>query len=265
MNVEILQSTVSDNFFYVIADDAGRAAVVDPVDAATAVAFVKQRGLDLQWVVNTHFHHDHVAGDDAVLDAFPDARLIAGPDASQIDVEHPFDRVLAGGDTFSIGEAEARVLDTPGHTPGHVSVLVGTHLFSGDTIFVGGAGNCRFGGDPGVLFRTFRDVLSGLGDEIRFYPGHDYSRRNIEFALSIEPEHGGAREMLERSERSESGIFLTTLGEERTYNPFFRFGDTELREALEIRHPRTLAAQREQSESDEEAVFRTVRELRNHW
>ena len=265
MIVEILQSSISDNYFYLVADSAGRAALFDPIDSAAAIGFVKERGLDLQWVVNTHFHHDHVAGDDAVLDAFEGARLVTGPDADHIAVQHPIDRVMKDGDVLPIGEIRARVLETPGHTAGHISLLLEGHLFSGDTIFVGGAGNCRFGGDPPTLFRTYRDVLSAVPDDVRFYPGHDYSRRNIEFALSIEPEHPGARAMLERVERHQGGIFLTTLGEERTYNPFFRYAEPALREALQVRHPNTLKGEIERSDSVEEAVFCTVRELRNHW
>lgn len=266
MNVEILKSTISDNFFYLVSDDEGRAALIDPVDAATALERLRRGDLKLQWVVNTHFHHDHVAGDDDVLDEFSDARLVAGSDAARIDVEHDVSEVLASGDVLPVGDLELQVFDTPGHTPGHISLYGGDRLFSGDTVFVGGAGNCRFGGDPGVLFGTYRDVLTEFDDDVTFYPGHDYARRNVEFALSLQPDHPASRAMLDRIDSSDDEeLFLTTLGEERQYNPFFRWDDVELREALQSGHESTWEAERSHSDDDDEATFRTIRALRNDW
>lgn len=265
MKLEILKSDVSDNYFYVVADDEGRAAVIDPVDAATTIERFERGDLKLVWVVNTHFHHDHVAGDDAVLNRFSDARLCAGPDHHNISTEHDFDLILSGGDTLDVGDLSLSVIDTPGHTPGHISLLIDNALFSGDTIFVGGAGNCSFGGDPSILYRTFRDVLPKIGGDVTFYPGHDYARRNVEFALSLEPDHDVANAMLERIEQHSGGIFLTTLAEERSYNPFLRWDDASLRTALRERHAAVWDAERASSEEDGEATFRTVRALRNNW
>ncbi len=264
MNIEILRSNISDNYFYLVSDEAGRAALIDPVDAETAIATVREGGFELEYVINTHFHHDHVGGNDAVLEAFPQANLLAGPDAERIEGDHPVDKTLKGGEELHVGGLLAKVLDTPGHTPGHISLLVEDHLFSGDTIFVGGAGNCSFGGDPGVLFRTFRGPLAELGDDVTFYPGHDYARRNLEFALEIEPDNSTARSLL-ASLDDEPGIFLSTLGQERGYSPFFRWDDPALRQALRTRHAEDLNTESTRSESEAEAVFRTVRALRNNW
>lgn len=264
MQTRILKSTISDNYFYLVSDEAGRAALIDPIDAPTAIEAVNADGLELEFVVNTHFHHDHVGGNDEVLDAFPQANLVAGPDADRIDGRHPIRKVLRGGDELRVGAETFDILATPGHTPGHISLLHGSSLFSGDTIFVAGAGNCRFGGDAGVLFRTFRDVLGRLDDDVTFYPGHDYARRNLEFALALEPTHGPARKKLEEID-DEPGLVVTTLGEERRYNPFLRFDDGRLDDALAARHPETLAAQRAAAQDEREAIFRAVRALRNDW
>ena len=268
MHVETIQSQISDNFFYAVADDDGRCLLIDPVDADTAIARVRERGWALEFVVNTHFHHDHVGGDDAVLDAFEDARLVVGAgDADHIasSVASPIHRRLDGGDVVALGELELDVLDTPGHTPGHISLRLDDLLFSGDTIFVCGAGNCSFGGDPGVLFLTFRDVLSTLPDEVTFFPGHDYAVRDIEFALSLEPGDERAEELLARAKASGGDLFTTTLGEERSYSPFFRFDDEALAATLRDEHPDVWRDQDMLSASSEETVFRTVRALRNHW
>ncbi|QDG49692.1 MBL fold metallo-hydrolase [Persicimonas caeni] len=270
MQVDIIASEVSDNFFYVVHDAAGKAALIDPIDGAQAVAHISEHGLDLELVVNTHFHHDHIGGNDTVFERFPNARLVAGAgDSERIEAQQSrsIDRRLADGDSVEVGEASLTVLDTPGHTPGHISLLGGEHLFCGDTIFVAGAGNCKFGGDPSVLYRTFASVLSELDDEVVFYPGHDYSVRDLEFALSLEPDNERAEELLEEARaKNEAGeIFLTTLGTERRYSPFFRYSDPELVRALEDEHADVFEEEREESETRDEAVFRTVRELRNRW
>ena len=270
MNLHTLHSRISDNFFYIL-ESEGQAALIDPIDGEQAVEFVRDRGLTPVFLVNTHFHHDHIGGNGAVFSAFPDIDLVAGQtDAPRIEEQQSggrtVERRLAQGQTLELGAETLTVLDTPGHTPGHISLLVGDHLLSGDTIFVGGAGNCSFGGDPSVLFRTFRDVLSGLDDQVRFYPGHDYSVRDIEFILSIEPDNARAEEMLARARSTpDDEVFLTTLGEERSYSPFMRFEDPELADRLASEQSDVYADERERSDSRQEAVFRTVRELRNRW
>ena len=274
MNVEILKSDVSDNYFFLIFDDDGVAALIDPVDGKSAVERVKSEGLQLEVVINTHFHPDHVGGNPDVLEAFPDAIVVAGEvDADAIDAQfgsadqRGVDETVAGGDVVEVGEIAMDVLDTPGHTPGHVSFLCGHHLFSGDTIFVGGAGNCRFGGDPGVLFRTFRDVLRDLPPETVFYPGHDYAVRNGEFLLSIESEHPETLSVLEEAKRAAKAgrLMKTTLGRERAYNAFLRFDDPRLHQVLSDRFAEELEQARRSSDSEDEAVFRCVRSMRDKW
>ncbi len=269
MEIEILESRVSDNYFYAV-EDAGQAALIDPVDGSTAVEWVRETGAELRYLINTHFHPDHTGGNPTVLEAFPGVEWVAPQaEAERIDGQvdgEGLDGGLAAGDELEVGKNIFEILETPGHTPGHISLQYGDDLFSGDTIFVGGAGNCNFGGDPGTLFRTFRDVLSELSDDVRFYPGHDYAVRDIEFSRSIEPDNDRADEMLERAKASrEDGIFLTTLGEERAYSPFFRYDDPQLRRRLADEYGSTWEQCETASRSDEETAFRTVRELRNEW
>lgn len=272
VNVEVIRSDVGDNFFYLLDDDYGVMALIDPVDGEKAVERVRERGGELAAIINTHFHPDHVAGNPVVKAAFPEAKVIGPADEiSEIEGQFPsgpgVDRGVCGGDWIDMGRVHLEVLDTPGHTKGHITIRQGAHLFSGDTVFVAGAGNCRFGGDPGTLFRTFREVLSHLPGESVFYPGHDYSVRNAEFVLSIEPEQEEAKRVLrEAKEAAGKGKLMTTsLSRERKYNPFFRYDDPALRAALEERYGKELEAAREESESEAEAVFRCVRSLRNKW
>lgn len=265
MQIETLASTISDNYFYLI-HDGEVGALVDPIDSDTAIAAVERAGVRLEWLINTHFHPDHVGGNDAVLAHFPDTRLCAGPDHVRISSARPFDLVLGHGDALAFGSLQLDVLEVPGHTAGHIALHSGLDLFSGDTIFVAGCGHCRFGGDPAALFRTFRDVIAGLPDETRFYPGHDYAARNLEFAISLEPNRAPATAKLAEVRAADAPRpALTTLGSERQYNPFFRAGDPALREALLARHADVWNAERAVSADDDEATFRAVRTLRNSW
>ncbi len=264
MIIEALKSTISDNYFYLV-HDGESAALIDPIDPGVAFAAIERAAVRLDLVINTHWHPDHVGGNDAVLDRYSAATLWSGPDHELITSNHAVDHIVADGDDIEVGAVKLHVLETPGHTAGHISLAVDGHLFCGDTIFVGGAGNCRFGGDSSVLFRTYRDVLTQIPGATVFYPGHDYSVRNVEFALSLEPNHGPALKMLERLTQQHGELLLTTLDEERQYNPFFRYGAASLQAALRRDHAELWQREREVSETDDEATFRTTRELRNSW
>lgn len=265
-SVTALASTISDNFFYMLSDGT-HAMLVDPIDAEVAIAALGE--LELTAVLNTHWHPDHVGGNKRVLEAFPNTPLF-GPTAEAELIEDlggvALSQALSGGDTFALGAHTIHVLETPGHTVGHISYLVDGHLLSGDVIFSAGVGHCKLGGDSGVLYRTFANVLSGLPGDSIVYPGHNYARRNCEFGLSILP--GDAALMARVDELEPAGertITLTTLAEERAFNPFMRCRDESLQQALKSTHAEQWERARASSKTDEEATFRTLRALRDEW
>ena len=250
------------NFHYLIAcAETGEALVVDPLDAGKCLDAARARGFAITQVVNTHEHRDHTAGNGAVV-AATRARVMAHTAAA--NVIGGVDRGLSRGDVVRIGRTvELEVLDTPGHTRSHLCLLAHGEtpaLFCGDTLFNAGAGNCHQGGDPSLLYDTFASQLARLPDAARVYPGHDYFARNLAFTLDREPGNAEAAALLPVAEKHDpAAARLTTIGEEKRINTFFR-----------LRNPEVIAGLRERfpdldENPDARTVFLKLRELRNRW
>ena len=257
MQIHILSSTVTDNYFYLLAaDDGGEGALIDPVDAKVALKAVDRHKIELRYIISTHGHPDHTRGNGPVKEKTGASLCAHEDDRSWVGA---VDRVLSHGDELPLGGEVLSVLHTPGHTPGHISVYTLGHLFCGDTIFVSGAGNCRYGGNPRRLYRSFVDIFDALPDDTRIYPGHDYAATNLKFALTLDPGSQAARDKLEQALEAD-GHCLATLGEERSYNPFARVHEADFQKALRKTHPDAIGPQ-----DDPERVFVAVRGLRDNW
>ena len=233
----------------------GDAVAVDPLDVPWIQKTLDQRGWRLKWIVNTHAHGDHTAGNTA-LAAATGAEIRCHPDA--VDSVPGAARGLEGA--LRLGDLTMEVLDTPGHTMSHVCLLWrdgdGGKFFSGDTLFNAGAGNCHHGGHPEALYDTFAQVLSRLGDAVDLFPGHDYLERNLAFTLDREPENRDAQRLLDRrGAREEPGVL--SLGEERKVNVFLRLDRPEVRSRLS-----TAAGRAPQNDRE---CFLALRDLRNRW
>ena len=169
------------------------------------------------------------------------------------------DEDLAGETEIVSGSLRIRVHEAPGHTPGSVLLEWNGRLLTGDTLFWGGCGNCRNGGDPSRLARTFLSSFSRLADGLEVHPGHDYAEPNLLFALALEPGNAavGARLAAVRAAKAAGGEPpAPTLAEERRVNPFLRVGRPEVRGAVSLRAGIAPGA------SDEE-VFVALRGLRD--
>jgi hydroxyacylglutathione hydrolase len=178
------------------------------------------------------------------------------------------DRGLEHGDGLRVGKTvELECLDTPGHTRSHLCLLAHgrsatapPELLCGDTLFNAGAGNCHNGGDPQLLYRTFVERLAPLPDSTRIHPGHDYLARNLAFTLDREPDNRDAAATLATvTGRDGASAPVTTLGEERRINTFFR-----------LQNPAVIAGLRATfadlpARPDPQTVFLRLRELRNRW
>ncbi len=250
------------NYHYVIAcGETGEALVVDPLDWRACLDRAQHHGWKITQIVNTHEHKDHTAGNAELVKA-TGAKVLAHARAAK--VIGGVDRALSAGDVIRVGRSvELECLDTPGHTLSHVCLLAhadGPALFSGDTMFNAGVGNCRGGGDPERLFETCAQQLAQLPGSTRIYPGHDYLLNNLRFTRHVEAGNQAAVDWLARSEKvlPEQQAVLT-LAEEFTVNSFFRLAEAGLIDTLRQRVS-ALPAKPTPRE-----VFLTLRELRNSW
>lgn len=250
------------NFNYlVVCPQTGEALAIDPLDSARCLQTAKDEGWDITQILNTHEHFDHIGGNQAVVDA-TGAKVLAHAKAAHA-IPGLF-RGLLAGDVIKVGKTvELETLDTPGHTMCHVCVLAHADqpaLFSGDTLFNAGAGNCHNGGNVKALFRTFTEQLNPLPSETLIYPGHDYIENNLKFTLRREPDNVLASDLLKTvTGQDVNQAHVTTLQTEREINTFFRLDKATVKAQLRVDFPELTG------DLNEETVFTKLRELRNAW
>ncbi len=249
------------NFNYLIAcPETGEALAIDPLDFRKCLDRARERGWEITQVLNTHEHGDHTGGNKGIVSA-TGAKLIAHENAAG---RIPgMDRGVGAGDVIRVGRVELECLDTPGHTMCHICLLSHTDqpaLFSGDTLFNAGAGNCHNGGHPDELYETFVGQLDRLDDDTRVYPGHEYLGNNLRFTLDREPDNEAAAALLRRAEAMDpEAALVTTLAEEKEINTFFRLRSPSVIAGLRERFPELPSA------PSPREVFLKLRELRNSW
>lgn len=250
------------NFNYLVAcPETGDALAIDPLDYPKCLALAAERGWTISQILNTHEHGDHIGGNKGIVKA-TGAKVIAHKNAGgripNMDIG------VGAGDVIHVGNTvELECLDTPGHTMCHICLLSRTEqpgLFSGDTLFNAGAGNCHNGGHPEELFETFERQLEVLGDDTLLYPGHEYLLNNLAFTLDREPDNRAAAELLEKCKSQDpANALLTTLGQEKEINTFFRLQSPTVVAKLAEEFPEIG------DHPDARAVFLKLRELRNSW
>jgi hydroxyacylglutathione hydrolase len=255
-------ANASRNFHYLLAcPETGEALAIDPLEWNLCLTAARARGWTITQILNTHEHGDHTGGNAGLVGA-TQAKLLAHAKAAKLI--DGVDQGLQQGDVIRIGRTtELECLDTPGHTLAHICLFAhgdAPALFSGDTLFNAGAGNCHTTGRPDLLYDTFATRLARLPDSTRLYPGHEYLARNLEFTLDREPDNQEAAQLLGvmRGTAADAAP-VTTLGQEKRINTFFR-----------LQNPRIIARLTEQfpdlgDTPDAKSVFLKLRDLRNTW
>ncbi|HLV67297.1 MAG TPA: MBL fold metallo-hydrolase [Polyangiaceae bacterium] len=188
MKLRQLFDPETSTYTYLLVDErTGRAALVDPVreQLDRDLALVRELGVDLAYVLETHVHADHVTAAGPIADR-TGAETVASAKGAACAMRH-----VRQGDVLPLGDLEIRVLETPGHTQDSLSFFVPGHVFTGDALFVRGTGRTDFqNGDAGALYDSITERLFTLPDETIVWPGHDYR-----------------------------GHTASTIGEEKRYNP----------------------------------------------
>lgn len=216
----------ADNYIWLVHDaGSGETAVVDPGDAAPALAEAARRGWTIGQVWNTHWHRDHTGGNLAVKQA--SGARVSGPAAEDIPGR---DVALREGDSIRLGNHVGRVIEVPGHTLGHIALLFDEDrvAFVGDTLFAMGCGGL-FEGTPAQMHASLQRIAE-LPEDTRLYCAHEYTLSNARFAAHADPGNAAVAQRLAKvAELREGGEITvpTTIAEERATNPFVRAADVE--------------------------------------
>lgn len=232
LHIEILP-VLADNYTYLLHDPVdGDTAVIDPAAAEPVLALLTAKGWRLDYVLNTHHHSDHTAGN-LELRARTGCR-IAGAQADKNRIPG-LDTPLSDGDTLILGAMLFRVLAVPGHTRAHLAFWLPEEkcLFSGDTLFSLGCGRL-FEGTAAQLWSSLLQLASLPGDT-QVYCAHEYTEANGRFAMSVEPGNAALVEKLQRVRALRAQGLPSvpfTLAEELATNPFLRPHSAEIRANL---------------------------------
>ena len=223
----------SDNFGALVHDDeSGRTLLVDAPQEKPILEAIERTGWRPDLLIITHHHGDHVEANLALKEKF--GLTIVGPKAEAAKIPG-IDRTVAEGDTVPFGSEMIAVMETPGHTSGHVSYLFPDSgiLFAADTLFAIGCGRlleCK----PPVMFESLKR-LAALPLETKVYCGHEYTQSNARFALTVDPTNSALKERAAEVDRLRADgkpTLPTTIGLELATNPFLRWHDPVIRRNL---------------------------------
>jgi hydroxyacylglutathione hydrolase len=223
----------TDNYGYLVHDaESRRTAAIDAPDAKAIKAALQARGWELTDIFITHHHTDHVEGITQLKREFD--VTVTGPRAEAEKILG-LDVLVSPSETASLGDTDFLIIDTPGHTLGHIVYYepAGGHLFSADALFSLGCGR-MFEGKPGPMWAGLAE-LRELPDDTLLYCGHEYTVDNARFALTIDPKNTALNiRAAEVRRMRESGRFTipVSLGLEKRTNPFLRADRPEIARAV---------------------------------
>lgn len=216
IDVEIIP-IFDDNYVYFVEDtETGFSAIVDCGNATPVIEWLEQNGKKPDLIFVTHHHYDHIQGVICLSERYK--AKVVGPKADLHRIDG-IDQAVEESDLIAFGCDQVRVMETHGHTMGHVSYYFeqADILFCGDTLFAMGCGRL-FEGTPADMFASF-EKYSALPDDTRVYCGHEYSRANGEFCLSIEPDN---KDLQARMAELPDCTMPSTIGKEKKTNVFMR-------------------------------------------
>lgn len=224
---------LNDNYGFLAHDPAsGETAAIDTPDADKYLAEAKAKGWTITQIWNTHWHPDHAGGNEKIKAETGCTIIAPAGEAEKIKV---MDRAASGGDIAHIGRFEAKILDTPGHTSGHISYYLPIieSAFVGDVLFALGCGRL-FEGTPQQMWTSLLRLRS-LPDTTTIYCAHEYTAANAEFAKTIEPDNPYLQTYIEEITAKRAAgkpTIPTNLAREMATNPFLRADNPALQTAM---------------------------------
>ena len=255
MTLEIVTiPCLADNYAFLLRDSAtGKVALVDAPESYPIQNALRDKGWKLDMVLLTHHHYDHVDGLPELVAEYHPQVIGAKADANRLP---PLDLALNEGDTFSLGESEARIIDVSGHTIGHIAFHFpsANAVFTADSLMALGCGRL-FEGTPEMMWASL-SKLAALPTDTIVYSGHEYTASNAKFALTVEPDNAALQARAADITAKRAGGVPTvpsTLADERATNPFLRAHLPEMKAALGM-----------EGASDVE-VFATIRKQKDNF
>ncbi|OAH96690.1 hydroxyacylglutathione hydrolase [Methylomonas methanica] len=253
--LEILQIPVlQDNYIYLIQDtDSGLTAAIDPAVADAVIDVLTENSWQLDYIFNTHHHGDHV-GANLQLKQQTGCKIV-GSAADQARIPG-IDIMLGDGDLVKLGNQSFQVIDTPGHTLGHIVYYSADSqaLFCGDTLFSLGCGRL-FEGSAEQMWLSL-EALKALPAETRVYCAHEYTAANGRFALSVDADNPQLRQRIDqvaKLRQQNRPTLPSTIGLELATNPFFRADNVSIRSNIGM------------TEQSDLAVFRQLRLMKDQF
>lgn len=216
------------NYSYLLTAENGETALIDPCEAAPIIDFLDGKGVsELNFLINTHHHWDHTDGNAEILERYAPKHV--GP-AKEEHIIGKFDTALHDSDVFVFGGENIQIIETPGHTAGHICFYAPDSklLFAGDTIFSMGCGRL-FEGTAEDMWHSFEKLMA-LPDDTALYCGHEYTLPNAKFCLEIEPDNQDLQsrhEDVKALRRKKQPTLPSSIGLEKKTNVFLRAGSAK--------------------------------------
>lgn len=239
-----------DNYIWLVqAENSRKVLIVDPGDARPVIQHLEQLDLTPAAILITHHHADHVGGVRALLEHY--AVPVFGPAGETIPaITDPLTETesLTVDPDFPL----FKVMDTPGHTPGHICYLTENKLFCGDTLFAGGCGRL-LGGTAPALFQSLQK-LKQLPADTEIYCAHEYTQANLRFANAVEADSEALQRRIRQVQQlreAQKATVPSVMSEELATNPFLRSDLPQIKKAAEQYAGRPLL--------NDEAVFTVLR------
>ena len=253
MKIEVIPC-LNDNYSYLLYEEVSNTvAIIDPSEFSACDKIINKNFNKLDFILNTHHHHDHVGGNKELKQKYNAKVLGFENDKNRIP---GIDEVLKDDQEFKIGLLNFTTIFIPGHTSGHIAFYFKKEkvIFTGDTLFSLGCGRI-FEGTSEQMFQSL-NKLKNLPLDTKVYCGHEYTDQNLEFCLKFNPNNNflkKKRDDIKISLKNKKPTIPSTIGDEIKANIFLRFNDPDVKKAINL-----------ENSSDIE-IFTKLRDLKDNF